>query len=414
MHLNFVTNTSPDMLLAAIVYVSAGLILRIHRNGPTLGKYCLLGLLLGLGFLTKAMMLPLSAFFIACSVWPIRPWRAAMLYTLGTVLIFGAVAGPYIAELSKVKGHFTAGEAGYLNYVWHIDGLPFVHWQGAPSEFGTPLHPTRQIYASPLVYEFATKPGETYPPWDDPGYWMQGVRARFNWTEQLVATGKSLRNYRTALWSQTVLIVGVLVLLAMRQSWRSTIREFLAKWYVWLPALAAFAAYALIWVEGRYLPQFFVSVWAAMLILVKLPEGNDSQRLIRVVPLVVASLLGIRIASDFVGNIAEGYREVKLEMQIAEGLSAKKVTPGDRIAVVDAVLGEDWQKLLRLSIVAEIPSDEQNKFWSTSEAERLGIYQSLRTTGAKVLVAAHVPEWADTTGWKQIGTSPAYVLRLSQ
>jgi hypothetical protein len=200
----------------------------------------------------------------------------------------------------------------------------------------------------------------------------------------------------------------------MRQSRRSTIQEFLAKWYVWLPALAAFAAYALIWVEGRYLPQFFVSLWAAMLILVKLPERNDSQRLIRIVSLVVVSLLGIWIASDLVGNVAEGYRVAKLEMQIAEGLSAKKVAPGDKIAVVDAELGEDWQKLLHLSIVAEIPGDEQDKFWSTSEAERLRIYQTLRTTGAKVLVADRVPPWAETTGWEQIGTLPAYILRLSQ
>src|SRR5215469_16527615 len=59
MHLGLLTMTTPDMLLSTFVYLASGLLVKIVFCGSTLGRFCALGLVLGLGFLAKAVMLPL-------------------------------------------------------------------------------------------------------------------------------------------------------------------------------------------------------------------------------------------------------------------------------------------------------------------------------------------------------------------
>lgn len=414
MHLSLVTRTTPDMLLSTIVYLSAGLILRIRLRGPSLGSLCLLGLLLGLGFLAKAVMLPLAGVFLASAVLSGRPRRIVIPSILAAVLVFAGIVSPYVYELSKTKGHFTFGEVANLNYAWHVNGAPFIHWQGELAGLGKPQHPTREVFFAPLIYEFGSPVSATYPPWYDPSYWNEGLRARFDWAEQLGALQTNLREYLREFRSQIVLIVGVLVLLAMRPVGRTAFREYLAVWYLWVPALAAFAIYGLFWVEHRYVAQFFVLFWGAVLTLVRLPDGRDSRRLIRTVATIVVTLASMQVAADFLRDVAGGYRETALQMQIAEDLEVKGVRAGEKIAVLDAQGGVEWQKLLRVSVVAEIPYPEDSKFWATDQATRTQIYQVLTRAGANFLIASEIPDWASARGWEKIGGTPAYVFHLNR
>ncbi len=180
MQLDLMTFMSPDMLLSTIVYLTVGLVLKIRLHGPTLVRFCLLGLLLGVGFLAKAVMLPLAGTFLAAAVLSNFRRRFLLSYALAASVVFAGVVSPYIYELSRQKGHFTTGEAARLNYAWHVDDAPFTYWQGELAELGKPEHPPRQIFSSPLVYEFATPIRGTYPPWYDPSYWEAGLRVRFD------------------------------------------------------------------------------------------------------------------------------------------------------------------------------------------------------------------------------------------
>src|SRR5580700_770536 len=67
MHLDLVAFVTPDMLLSTIVYCLAGLTVEMKLSGSSLRRSCLLGILLGAGFLMKAVMLPLAPSFLSCA-----------------------------------------------------------------------------------------------------------------------------------------------------------------------------------------------------------------------------------------------------------------------------------------------------------------------------------------------------------
>jgi hypothetical protein len=413
MQLDLMAFISPDMLLSTIVYLTAGLVLKIRMHGPTLFRSCLLGLLLGVGFLAKAVMLPLAGIFLVAAVLSNLRSRFLLSYALAASVAFAGVVSPYIYELSRQKGHFTTGEAARLNYAWHVDDAPFTHWQGELAQLGKPEHPPRQIWSSPLIYEFAAPIRGTYPPWYDPSYWEAGLRARFDLRGQLRALAKNLNQYLRALWAQNALIACVLVLVALRRNARSTLRDFLSIWYVWLPTAAAFGLYGLIWVEHRYVSQFFVLFWAAVLTLVRLPGLHEGRRVIRVVTIVAVFLLMTRIGIHLMEECLAGRQSAILQMNIAEGLSAQGVHAGEKVALIDAGLGKGWQKLARLVVIAEIPIEERDAFWAADADRRNQIYRVLTKSGAKILIAPDTPGWAQVVGWERVGTTPVYIYRLT-
>jgi hypothetical protein len=100
-------------------------------------------------------------------------------------------------------------------------------------------------------------------------------------------------------------------------------------------------------------------------------------------------------------------------MAIAQGLIVQGVQPGEKVAVVDAGLGEDWQKLMRVVVVAEIPLQEREAFWCADIRKRNALYQVLAKTGANVVIASEVPEWASTESWRKVQSTPAYIYWLN-
>src|SRR5882762_1016095 len=55
-----VSETNPDILVAAFFYLACGLLVRIRRGTAQRSTYAGMGLALGLGYLTKAVMFPVS------------------------------------------------------------------------------------------------------------------------------------------------------------------------------------------------------------------------------------------------------------------------------------------------------------------------------------------------------------------
>lgn len=416
MHLHQVTLTTPDMLLSAFVYLSQGLVVRIRVAGATMKRFCLLGILLGTGFLAKAVMLPLAVVFLATAVLCAPPRRRTLALSGGiaALIVFIGISGPYVYALSRIKGHFTVGESGSLNYAWRVNGVPDIHWQGEPDRFGTPAHSTRQVFRNPIAYEFATPIRCTYPPFYDPSYWDEGIRPRFIVADQVRAITDNLRRYATWLWSQGVLIEGILVLLVMQQKPRRTMQDFAAIWYLWTPAVSAFLMYGVLYVQGRYVSQFFVLLWAAILCLVRLPKSEESRRLIQVIAVIMISLMAIRSAVDMAIIAVRCHRTEKLQIEIADALRTHGVRAGEKAAALDAELGQGWQRLSRLAIVAEIPAGEESTFWAAPQTTKSKIYQVLTNTGARIIVANEVPSWAAATGWERLGNTPVYIFFLSQ
>ncbi len=161
---------SPDLCVAAFVYLIAGLLLRIRRRS-SFRLFVVFGVVLGLAYLTKAVMFPLGFAFILIGLFCVpRPKRLG--YVLLVTSCFLAVSAPWLVALSRAKGRFTFGDSGRLNYSALVSpGGRIINWQGAPPGSGIPVHATRQLVKNPPVYEFATPVGGTYPPSFDPSYW---------------------------------------------------------------------------------------------------------------------------------------------------------------------------------------------------------------------------------------------------
>lgn len=56
---------TPDMLVAALVYLAAVVIVRIRFGAASRRTFALLGIVLGLGYLAKAAMFPMAFIFLA-------------------------------------------------------------------------------------------------------------------------------------------------------------------------------------------------------------------------------------------------------------------------------------------------------------------------------------------------------------
>ena len=253
-----VSETNPDMLVAACFYLACGLLVNIRRGPAARSAYLVLGLALGLGYLTKSIMFPVSLCCLAAAFVIGRTQRRRVWIS---VAVFLALSGPYIAALSFAKGRITFGDSGKYNYAVYVDNVPPFHWQGPESENGDnghPLHPTRRIVLHPATFEFSSPVAGTYPFWTDPTYWYEGVHSRFH-------LGRAVRSELNLVGIEVLLltdlhgsiIAGVFILLYTSGRKWSVLKDMGAYWFLIVPCATILILYALIHVEPRYLGPFF-------------------------------------------------------------------------------------------------------------------------------------------------------------
>ena len=93
--------TAPDMLVSVFVYLALAQVLRISRGAQSRWSFFILGLILGIGYLAKAPMLPLSVVFLLVGIFWVGVLRSAaprvMVMVLGLVL----AAGPFIFGVQR-------------------------------------------------------------------------------------------------------------------------------------------------------------------------------------------------------------------------------------------------------------------------------------------------------------------------
>ena len=409
-HLPLLLYPNPDLLLAAMTSLSGGIVLQIYLGQRHWTTFVALGAVLALGFLTKAILLPLSlAFWLPATLAPPIDRRA---FSRGTLIAaaFLVVAGPYVAALSAVQGHWTYGSAGWLNVAFHGNNVPYANWQGPPVGYGVPAHPTRQLVANPAVYEFAYPIAGTYPPWDNPTYWNQGIEPRLLVRDEAVNLGRNLVRLLTVFWPQSALLVGVAILLLAQGRFRETARAFLRMWYLWFPAAAAISLYVALFVEFRYLAPFWALAWAPLFCLVRLPNHEKFRRLLKAVCLVCVTMMLFQTGRSIIPDVRVAQRDAEQQVAIARGLAAFGVQPSERVAVLSGFLGDEWERLAHVSVVAEIP--DADSFWAGDAARQSQICDLLAAHGVTTLVAKRVPDGTSPLGWRQLDGTPVYARSL--
>jgi hypothetical protein len=439
-----VSRVGPDQLVAAIFFAVCALLLRMRRE-PKPVTAAALGVLLGLGFLVKSIFLPLGCCAVLLVAAGLIARRQRLWLAMPAAGLFAMLVAGYGAALSHEVGYTTLGEAGSLNYAWHVNRLAkWVHWEGGvepadkawpkpwiarftrwrsdPPDFGQPEHASERVGAAPAMYVFHAPVDATYAPYFDPPYFYRGYRHFMRWRYEVVALGKNTGDLLQALAKQPFLwavAVVWLMVVSQREARRRmgvALREQLRdSWPVRALAVAGVAIYLPVHLEGRYLAAFL-----CVLVVLKLDNlvhgltGSWAQ--ISGVVLLVGFSLGL--VKDQSGVWARAlhrwsYHEV-LEWREARQLEAEEFVPGSEVGVIGwgPNVQCDWAYLAGLRIVSEIESpDDEKAFWALGPLDRNAVMLRFRQSGATEVITRDKPP-EDAAGWSEVGELPMWVYRF--
>ena len=392
-----------DLCIANFVYLAFGLLLWIGTEPMRWLPYGLLGLVLGCGYLTKAIMFPMGFVFLVTSLCFHVDLKKALSRGMFAFLVFIVIGVPFIAALSKSKGRFTYSDTGTYNYALFVCMgppllrpwvPPYFHWQGDVPGCGTPTHPTRKIYAMPAVYEFGAPFHATYGAWYDPSYWYEGARARIDVGNQIRVLRLSLERYfNLFVRSQPILIMGFIILASMSLRWRSSAPNSVARWIWLLPITAVLSLYGLVHVEDRFVAAYITIFWLGLYMMgIRLPDSPRSRTLLGgviggVAAVVLFSTVLLKTLSD-VRTIAVGRSEANNEyVRVAQGLRKLGIQPGTQVAHIGSAFRSSlWARMARVRITAEITSKDAPEYWQADRATKHDIREVLTKTGVKAIV----------------------------
>jgi hypothetical protein len=425
---------APDLAVATCAFLAAGWMLRCRLAPGRWGPFAIMGVALGLGYLAKAPMFPIGFAFLALSVAPVPrglSLRAAARRAAVALAVFLAVAGALVAGFYQTKGRLMLGDSAWLNYLWHVDRLPILHYQGEFRGYGTPLHPTRQISTAPAAYEFAGPIDATYPPWFDPAYWYAGLRPRFDLRGHLVTARWSLRLYdaEDALhhWMPGAVVFALTAAALASRRWLPA-AGLRASLPVWGPGVAALATFASIHLESRYIAPFMVLWWLGLATGARIPPGaaRRTAALLLAGVLVfhggIVALMAARHAYRAVEPVAAPDRpSADPPWRVADALREMGIGPGERVAIVGpGIRAAYWAWLGGLRIIGEVPAWAKREFWQADDRVRQDILRHFAAAGARAVVnqpnfraEGHEPVVDfEALGWKRVGDTGYYVLLL--
>ena len=409
---------TPDVWLAAMTYLAAGIVVRIHNGEITHAIFACLGAVLALGYLLKAFFFPLS-FVILLAAWlATGNLRKTVPQILVATLVFSALSGPFIFALSRSTHRLTFGDTGRANYfMYTAPVLQGVFWQGE-NNTGLPKHPTRELLKHPRLYEFGTPFNASYPPYYAWSYWMEGAASRFYLRGQLVTLRQAAGTFYEIWEEQAIFSVGLLILAFALAGWRLYLSSVAKLWYVWLPSLLACLAYSIVHTEQRLVAPFLLILWTAGFVAIPTSRLSGGRRVLWAVALAMCFLTCVRVAKSAVSEglalrSSPAARE-NVDWDVAEGLRAMGIRPDDKVAGIVIMGRAHWARLAGVKVVAEIPLGEELTFWTADSELRRSVIDTFAGTGARAIIAEAPPLCADKTEWKQLPQTDYYVYQLDQ
>jgi hypothetical protein len=377
---------TPDLLVAGVVFEAAALITRATVQ-PTSKTYIALGVCLGMGYLAKAVMLPIGVLCLGAVAF--NAGRRGLRLWLAAVLAFCITVLPWVYLLSRARGTVTTGDAGRLAYAYVVyPRIDIMHWDGAPPGSGTPIHPVAKILAHPTIYEFDGPIGGTYPPWYDPVYWHDGARVSFSLKRQLAVLQESLLVYEALFREAAGIIAAFIVVLAFC---RGSLRDLRRYWILLAVAVGAFFLYALVLVQPRYIGSFVAVSVVVLFGSLEIPVYHRDTLRALLITAALATVVTTR--STFMPVVANGDED----LVVATAVHRLGMEAHTKVAVAGDGARAYWARLGRFRIVAEIgestlTSEEQRRAWPV-----------LCRVGVGAVVADFPP--ADGAGWQRAGSS---------
>ena len=433
-----VSRTSPDLLISGVFFAVTALALRFLER-PSAPRALLLGAVMGLGYVAKAVFLPISGIVMVMLVVELIGSGRLTVGRTGVslafiALAFALVALPCVVADSRADGHFSLGDTGPLNYAWSVDGLPhWLHWEGGPGISGAPIHPGRLVMQNPPLFAFPTPFAVTYPPWFAPAYWYAGYHPVVRLHSQLAATRSNLGDiagyfvagghHAIKLAFLALLAPLALALVKERGLWLRRMGAFSP---FWLPALLGFTLYALIVVNERYVVAFLIllTVLPVLALLVPRPlvMEKTARRLTALALLIILTVLGLQKQDMWERALHHESHRADEPWRVAEFLRAQGIRPGEAVGSVQpgGAMLCTWAHAAGVHIVAEIGNDSYDpasqaadchQFVHEPTVQRKAL-NLFRQIGAVAVVVTAVGEPVAGPGWEQVPGTTSWVYRF--
>ncbi len=442
--INGASRVSPDPMVDGLFFASMGTSLRLLRKPSSAGLAILLGAILGAGYLAKAIFLPVSAIILVVTACALKVKKQKSVSLLLSAAVFAVFAIPYVAELSRSVGRFTMGDAGTLNYAFHVNLLPrYTNWQGGPEGYGTPIHPTHLLMKNPDFFEFGEPYHNTYPPFANAVYWYQGYRHFWSPKYQAAAIARNTYYLAVVLFRQpvTYAIAGVIFALFFllrdrREWWLRT----LAYWPFFLPALLGIDLYILVHLEDRYIASFLAVLGLLPFVSLCASERKIAGhiRLLILAVLVSATALSF-VTADRIAFVRALHHQSYMqdpEWRQAAYLRQTGLKPGDKVGAIGGPNAEcTWAYIDGLRIVAELggaPYDAHpvgphshwwtngtgsidpipQEFWASPPERQAKILNLFKQSGAVAVLAPAKSPQVNVPGWQPIPDSATWIYRF--
>ena len=396
---------TPDMAVAAIVFAIAAVCIRLTTGRGRWPSVVVLGLLLGLGYLAKAVLLPIGVFTLATLAVLLRRRPGGLTQIAAAALIFLGIAAPQIAYTSRLKGSPTIGDVGRLNYLWFVADVPgpvssaFPLPARLPSPTATGQTLTRLDAARgshPAVYDIDAPIPGTLPIWYDAGYWYRGVVAPVRPGATARALVRHARVYLELLGF--LLAGGAAAALAGPVSRRLLLAMRPAPVLI-VPALAALALYALVLVQSRYVAPFALLLFAGLVP----PWATDAvSRRLRV-GFAVGAVTGLPLIA-YQARVDGSYwhGSAQHRANVVAALAERGIGPGSRIGFIGEAYDALWARTARLRFLSLVPLAEAPRFWELDPGSRAAVLSHMRQRGAQAIVAEAPALGVDIEGWERL------------
>ena len=404
---------SPDFLVAVIFCLATALLLRIRRGNQGWLTFTLLGVILGLGYLAKAPMFLLGFVFVFAAYRLAQSTKHRWARAGVALLLFLMIAAPFVTALSRSKHRFTFGDSSTINYAEYINQAPlFVRWHGEDPASGTPAHPTRPVLRDPPLFEFATPVPGSYPPWYDPSYWYEGLRAHFSLKGELRAIFRAANEYLKMFSRSGALWCALLALIWVMRQGGGLDRSGRSWWPVLSPGFAALAMYSLVHAETRFVTGagIVLVLWAVsrtQIALAVSPKKVFWTKMAVFLAPVIAIAWNATIDLRLLAR-----PEPFASWEAAQALHAAGVPAGARVGYIGTGLEAQWAHLAQVQIIAEIPDPGWNRYVALDNETRQAVLQKFAGTGALAVITRHAEVARSDPDFQRLASTELFVRLL--
>jgi hypothetical protein len=381
-----------------------------------------LGLVLGLGYLAKAALLPLAIVLILFTAMIPATGPGRFKRVVVSAAAFLIVAAPFLLALSLQYGQPIFSDVGRFTYLKHVNEMPYPNFHAALDRLeGEPEHPPRKIFDDPPIYEFAEPIGGTYPMSYNPSYWTAGLEPRIEVLQQARAIITQAMIYFELFFRVQGGFTAVALFLILASLGTIGSRKHLvAGMLVSLWALSCFGLYSLVHVAYRYIAPFVVLLWSGLLNLVHLPNTQPGRRVVNSGGALLVLFVWINIAAlnleglgamvgfsplsesgSYESQFSDGHSAD--HPAIAEALLEQGLERGDEVGFIGYSYSAYWARLARLKIIAEIHPEDIRVFWEADAEQRERALKAFAEAGAEAVIAEPTGGESPPPGWESIG-----------